>query len=171
MRFSVQQDFPTGIEGLLAAFGRADYPRQKYRALGSTAVRITRFEVAPDLIQVELERNVAVAAADLPAWARAFAGKRTLSHRTRWQRVGAARIEAHLEIRPSGLPVEATGTGAVTEFDPGRTRMELDFDVECKVPVIGGRIAQLFARQVQDAMKADHAFTLDYLRAHASRAR
>jgi hypothetical protein len=168
LKFSLHQEFPASLDRLWTAIGRADYPRRKYRALGSTGVQVLRFVVTDDLIEVELERNVAVAAADLPAWARPFAaGKRTLRQRTRWQRVAPARIDAQLEITPSGLPVKARAAGTVVELAPQHALMSLDFTVECKLPVLGGRIARLFAGQVREAMQADHAFTLAYLRGQA----
>jgi hypothetical protein len=61
MKFRVRQDYPTSLEHLWAAFGHADYPEHKYRALGSTALQIPRFNAAEKLIEVELERTTPVA--------------------------------------------------------------------------------------------------------------
>lgn len=45
MEFTLTQYFPAGLDRLWAAFGRADYPRLKYLALGATAVRLLRTSV------------------------------------------------------------------------------------------------------------------------------
>jgi hypothetical protein len=165
LKFSLQQEFPAGVGGLWTAIGRPDYPQSKYLALGSTDVAIHRFTVTRDLIEVDLERKVPVVRAGLPAWARPFAAsQQQLHHHTRWQRVNASRIDAHLEIAAVGLPVAATATGTVVETSTGRALLTLHFDVRCKLPVIGARMASLFAREVRQAMEADYAFTLDYLR-------
>jgi len=33
MEFTLTQDFPAGLDGLWAVFGRPEYPQQKYLAL------------------------------------------------------------------------------------------------------------------------------------------
>jgi hypothetical protein len=164
VKFSVRQDFPTTLDCLWAAFGHADYPQQKYRALGSTELRMLHFTATRNLIEVELARTVSVAAQALPAWARAFvAGEPRIHQQTRWRRVSPTQVDALLDFVPAGLPVEAHATGTVIEPVPGQTRMTLNFDVQSRLPVVGAKVARLFARQVQEALAADHAFTLKYL--------
>lgn len=166
MKFSLSQDFPAGLDRLWDAFGRPEYPEQKYRALGSTAIRMLRFYASADRIEVELERDAPVYRETIPAWARRFLQSRqTMRHRTRWRRIGPALVDAELDITAVGRPVSAHGTGAVVELAPGRTRMTLDFAVESALPVLGDRAARLYAEQIQAALRADHAFTLRYLEA------
>ena len=50
MEFTLTQDFPAGLDLLWAAFGRADYPRLKYLALGAMAVRLPRFSATAQAI-------------------------------------------------------------------------------------------------------------------------
>ena len=168
MKFSLSQDFPAGLDRLWAAFGRPDYPEQKYRALGSTDIRMLRFDVAADRIEVELERKAPVAWETIPAWARRLMQReQTMRHRSRWRRIGPARIEAELDIAPLGLPVTARGSGVLVELTPGRTHMTLDFQVESALPLLGAAVARLYAAQIREALRADHAFTLRYLDATA----
>lgn len=60
MRFNLTQDYPAGLDRLWSAFGQADYPQRKYLALGAIAVRVRRFLVTMEAIEVELERDVPV---------------------------------------------------------------------------------------------------------------
>ncbi len=164
VKFRLHQDYPTTLARLWAAFGRADYPEQKYRALGSTAVHILRFDVTESLIEVVLERTAPVAMAQIPAWARAFIGsEQRLRHYTRWRRLSPTRVRADLDIAPVGLPVSAHATGSAVEQSADLTRLTLTFDVTCRLPGFGAPVARLFAQQVQAALRADHAFTLRYL--------
>jgi hypothetical protein len=172
MKFSLAQDYPADLRRLWATLGRAEYVEQKYRSLGAAALRILKLQVTDDVIDVELERSAPVAREELPRWARAvLRGTQPMHHHTRWSRAGAARVEAELDIAPVGIPVRAHGVGSVAELAPDRTRLTLDFDVECRLPVVGAEVARVFAEQVKAALRADHAFTLEYLAANAPTAR
>lgn len=164
MKFSLSQDFPAGLERLWAAFGQPDYPVQKYRSLGSTGLRMLRFDATAELIEVELERRAPVAWETVPAWARGFLSRgQVMHHRTRWLRVSPTWVEVELGIVPVGKPVSAHGTGSIVQLAPDLTRMTLRFVVECRLPVLGARVARLYAKQIREAFEADHAFTLRYL--------
>jgi hypothetical protein len=169
MEFTLTQDFPAGLDCLWSAFGRADYPRRKYLALGATAVRLRRIVATPQAIDVELERDVPVDPSRLPAWARVLVGsQQTLRHRTAWRRIGPTQASAELEISPDGLPVRARGLATIVELGPQSTRLRLTWQVQSGVPMIGHRVERLFANELRSALDADHAFTLQYLKALAA---
>ncbi len=170
MKFSLSQDFPAGLDRLWEIFGRPDYPQQKYRSLGSSDIRLLLFRVDAEVIDVELERTAPVAWESIPAWARAFLSRRqVMHHRSRWQRVSPVLVEAELDIVPVGRRVSAHGTGSIVQLTPELTRMTLGFVVESDLPVLGARVAGLYAKQVREALRADHAFTLRYLEETARR--
>jgi predicted RNA methylase len=162
--FRLEQDFPTELARLWAVLGRRDFVEQKYQALGSTALHILKFDASERMIEVELERRVPATPEEMPAWARVLSGVRqTMHHHTRWERVSPTRIDAEVDISPVGKPVRVHGIGTVVELSPDRTRMTLDFNVECNVPAIGPKVARLFADQMKQALREDHRFTLNYL--------
>jgi len=170
MEFTTCQDFPAGLDCLWAAFGHSEYPRQKYLALGATAVRLHRFEATPQSIEVDLERVVPVAKSRLPAWAqKLFGGAQTLRHRTAWRRIGAKQVAAELDIVPIGLPVRAHGVGTIVELTSGNTRMAVTWHIESTLPLMRDRVERLFAEHVQAALDDDHGFTVRYLRDVSSR--
>jgi hypothetical protein len=172
MKFRIRQDYPTSLEHLWAAFGRVDYPKQKYRALGSKALKILRFEVTERRINVELERKTQLVAERIPKWASTLiGGEQRIHHCTQWSRVSPIQVDAELDIAPVNIALCAHATGTVVELNPKQTRMTLNFDVQCAFPTFGATVARLFADQVKVALKADHAFTLAYLEAaeHNSR--
>jgi hypothetical protein len=171
MKFSLSQDFPAGLDRLWQVFGRPDYPERKYRSLGSSDIRLLRFTAGTEVIEVELERGVPMTWQAIPVWARPFLGRRQvlLRHHTRWQRVSPSWVEAQLDIAPAGRRVSAHGTGSIVQLTPDLTRMTLRFTVESAIPVLGARAARLYAKLIREAMRADHAFTLDYLMERAPR--
>jgi hypothetical protein len=170
MQFELTQDFPVGLDRLWAVLGRPDYIRDKYRSLGSTSLRILKFCADAGSISIELERRAPVARAKLPVWARVFSGEQqAMHHDTRWRRAGPERVDAELEIYALDLPVRAKGMGSVVELSPGHSRMTLHFEVTSTSPALKSGLARVFAQQVKHALRADHAFTLDYLRAGSHR--
>ena len=170
MKFSLSQDFPAGLDRLWEVFGRPDYPEQKYRSLGSSDIRVLHFRVGAEVIEVELERTASVAWEMIPAWAHAFLSRRqVMRHRTRWQRVSPTSVEAELDIAPVGKRVSAHGAGSIIQLSPDLTRMTLRFTAESTIPVLGARAARLYAKQIRVALRADHEFTLRYLKETACR--
>jgi len=167
IELNLAQEFPAGLDRLWAAFGREDYPRQKYLTLGATAVRTGRLSATAQAIDVELERDVPVDPRWLPSWARMLIGsQQTVRHRSAWRRTGPTRATAELDVAPAGLPVRAHGQGTITETSPGTTRMVLTWRVESNLPVIGHKVERLFADLIRTSLDADHAFTLHYLEAN-----
>ncbi|MDZ7590542.1 MAG: DUF2505 domain-containing protein [Rubrivivax sp.] len=169
IEFKLIQSYPAGIDRLWAAFGRPDYPVQKYLALGATAVRTVRFIASAQAIEVELERDVPVDPRQLPSWARWLAGRRqTLRHRSAWRRDGPTRATAELHIALLHLPVQARALGTITETSAGASRMVLTWRVSSDLPLVGARVERLFVDLIRTSLDADHAFTLRYLQAHGS---
>jgi hypothetical protein len=166
VQFDLTQDFPASLGRLWMALGAADYVERKYRSLGSTSLRILKLIASAELIEVVLDRRAPVAREKLPVWARVLSGREQAMHQhTRWRRAGIARVDAEFDIALLNLPVSARGIGSVVELSPRQTRMSLHFDVTSTAPAFKSSLARLFAQQVRDALQADHAFTLDYLRA------
>jgi hypothetical protein len=164
LQLDLTQDFPVGLERLWAALGRADYVEQKYRALGSTSLRVLKFSADADLIEVELDRQAPVAREELPVWARFLVGnQQAMHHHTRWRRAGLAKVDAEFDISAPGMPVSARGTGTVVELSPVHSRMTLHFEVKSAAAALKSSVALVFAQQVKRALEADHAFTLAYL--------
>lgn len=167
MQFNLTQDFPTGLDRLCVAFGRADYPQRKHLALGATAVRMRRFRATRTAIGVELERDVPADKSRLLPWMRLLArSKQTLQHRTIWRRVGPNQATAEIDIVPVGLPIHAHASGTIVESASGQTRMELTWQVDS---MLGGRVERQFADQIKAALDDDHTFTVQTLQQAAVR--
>lgn len=169
MEFTLTQDFPAGMDHLWSTFGKIDYVRRKYRALGATAVRVRHFKATAKAIDIELERDMPLDPTRLPMWSRALIGpKLTLRHRTAWWRDGPSHATATLDISPKGLPLRAQGLAMIAEISSHLTRMQVNWRVVSTAPVVGEMVEHLLAEQVQAALDADHVFTLRYLEADKS---
>ncbi len=155
----VDQDFPASPEVLWSVFSDREYPGAKYRALGATHFELSRFTATPDEISVDLTRKLPIELSKLPAFARKFIGdEQTMRHETRWRRGPDGAVSATLVITPVGRPVKIGGTARLVARGAG-ARLSFELDVTSDVPLIGGKIAQLFADQIEAALAADHGFT------------
>jgi hypothetical protein len=164
MEFALTQDFPAGMDLLWSTLGKRDYVRRKYSALGATLLRVRHFSATARAIDIELERDMPVDATLLPAWSRSLVGPTlTLRQRSAWRRDGPRHATATIAIAPRGLPLRAQGRAMIDEIGPHLTRMRMDWHVGSAVPILGERTERLLARQIQAALDADHAFTVQYL--------
>lgn len=163
--FTVEQEFPVGLDRLWTAVGRADYVREKYRALGATEVRLRRFTATAGRIDVDLERDLPVALPLPPGAGAPGASLRTLRHRSTWRRDAPDHARVDIEITPLGLPVDARGDGALHQTAPDRCRLELHWRTVAgeSLGLLRGLAAAIFARRVREALAEDHAFTLAWL--------
>lgn len=164
MKLELSQDYPTSLDQLLATFSNPEYPERKYKSLGATSVKLLKFESSPKLIEVDLERTTPIPADKVPDWARKFiGGEQTLRHQTKWDRSSPTTVDAVLNVIPANLPVKIEGTGKIVQLSAQQTRLTLQFEIRCKVPLIGGKVETLFVEQVRNSLADDHAFTLKYL--------
>jgi len=164
MKLAVDQDYPATPDRLWSVFSDPAYPPAKYLALGAKHVEVTRFSASDATIEVELSRRIAVDLEKLPGFARKLIGaEQTMTHHSRWRRIGPTEVRGELTITAVGRPVRIVGTASLVPSGEGASRLSFAFDITSAVPLLGGKIARLFAEQVEAALKADHGFTLGYL--------
>jgi hypothetical protein len=164
VKLHVDQDYPATIDRLWTVFSDPKYPGAKHAALGATHVEMAAFSASPREIAVDLCRRVPVDATKIPGFARKLLGEeQTMRQQTRWLRISPEEVRATLTITPVGRPLRIAGTARLTPLAGASSRLSFEFEVSSDVPLIGAKIAALFAGQMEAALKADHAFTLDYL--------
>lgn len=164
VKLSVAQDFPATPDVMWSVFSDRNYPPAKYTALGATHFEMARFSASADEISIDLSRKIPINLDKIPSFARKFIGdEQTMRHETHWRRVSADKVIGRLTITPVGRPVKITGEATLTPRGDGQSRLSIEFDVTSDVPLIGGKIAKVFAEQIEAALGADHAFTLSYL--------
>lgn len=164
MKFSLSQDYPVGLDVLWPVYGHPDYVRAKYLALGAHRVEVETAETTGEHIRVVLERVIAPDLDGVPDWARRLVGREyVMRHESLCRRTAPGQSAVELLITPLGAPVEIRASGSFNETAPGHTRLALDFEVSCSLPLVGGKVSALFAGKVREALLEDHAFTLGYL--------
>lgn len=169
MKFSFDQDFPQGLDRLWAVYAQTDYLKAKYGALGSTHIRVLESVTTDKDLGVVLERTIPAADINgIPDWAKKLISRDyVMRHENRCKRTSPTHATVSLRITPVGSPVSISAQGTFSEPVAGHSRLALTFDVECKIPLVGGKVAELFAKKIREALAEDHDFTLGYIKAHA----
>ena len=129
------------------AFREAVLERQKV-ARGSVAVD-------GDHVRIEQVRS----GADLPSYARAFAGDEiVIVQEETWTSPTAADIALQI----SGKPGEAAGTLVLTESG-GTTTERIDLEISVRIPLVGGKVEGLVADMVGHALDREHEVGVEWL--------
>lgn len=170
MKFSLAQDFPVGLDVLWPVYGAPAYLEAKYRALGAHRIDIKEAVTDAQSISVLLERTIAPDLKGVPDWARKLVGRDyVMRHENRCRRLSPQTSSVHLSITPLGSPVSINARGSLNEAAAGQCRLALEFDVECSLPIVGKKVAELFAGKIREALQEDHDFTLEYIRQHQAK--
>lgn len=171
MKFNITQDFPQRLDVLWAVYAQPDYLQAKYNALGSTNVRVLESLTDEKSLSVVLERTIPSAGINgIPGWAQKLISRDyVMRHENRCRRTAPDHATVDLRITPVGSPVSISAHGSFSEPRAGHSRLALHFNVECKIPIVGSKVADLFAAKIREALQEDHDFTLAYVNAHAAR--
>jgi hypothetical protein len=112
---------------------------------------------------VETRRTIS---AQLPAFARAVLGdSNTLTQVEEWEAAGPDGRAGTFSVRGTGAPVTIDGTSEIVPDADGQgCRVLINGTVRTRVPVVGGRIATLVAERTKEAIAAEHAFTVDWIK-------
>lgn len=164
MKAGFHQDYPASIDRLWQVFGQPDYPERKYRLQGVTAYEVREFVVTPTTIALDLLRTLSVPADKIPAFVRRLVpAEQTLHYVSHWRRSAADLADFDLDIVAVDLPVQVKGKGQLRQLSENCSRLSIDVDIAVHVPLIGHKIEQMLAAQIEKSFREDHAFTLGFL--------
>lgn len=141
---------------LLRYFTDPDFIVRKYREQGATNIRIEAQERSAGHCSVTVARDVPVEV-DVPSFARGLVPPTiTLVQTDHWD----------LELRRGHLTIEFRGmtrvrlAATLTLTDtPAGAREDLAFEISVNVPLIGGRLEELLARDLRLKFDKDTAIT------------
>jgi hypothetical protein len=135
----------------------------KFESMGHRDVEVLEYEMDEEHVHLVISRVVDV---DLPGFARkVLKPTNTVITTDDWRAVGDGTYAGNFSLEIKGAPVKTAGTTLIGP-DGDRTSYRITVDVDVKVPLIGGRIADWakgdIARQIElefaagDTWLADH---------------
>lgn len=162
MRYANSVTIAQPPERVLDALTDFAVVKAKYEAIGHRGLELIERTVGDDgSITFVTKRVVPV---DVPGFAkRVLRPTNTTVEKVTWSAAdaGGGRT-ATITADPQGVPVSVSGSMRLTAVDGG-TEYAIALEVTCRLPVIGGRIAELAARESARVIDHDLAFTAEHL--------
>jgi len=158
MRYAVTHHYDASADEVLALLTDFETVRAKYEALGHSDVELVERTKDGSAVRIVTKRVVPM---DVPGFA-----KKILSPKNRVVQTDAwgapdekGARSGTFTVDAKGVPVKVTGRLRLTPSPEGGSVNEIDANVECKVPLIGGKIADLVGADTRKAI--DHELTFN----------
>jgi hypothetical protein len=155
MDFNGGETYPTGLDDTWALLTDRDVAVERYEAAGHTDIEVLEWGPDGDGFVMKTKRVVHL---DLPGFARkVLKPANTMIQTERWGPVVEGRRESTFEVEVQGAPVKISGTSRLNAAD-GQTRHEVNGQLDVKVPLVGGKIANWAGGDTQRELDAELSF-------------
>lgn len=159
MKYRETIDYPIPAAEVLRHLASTEFFVRKYEMQGATHIHVDRADFSDTHFDVTITRQVPVEV-DIPAFARSKVPDHiTLVQTDSWD---LRTRRGTLDIRFRHLPVHVTCALVMTESN-GRARETLDFDLRVNVPLIGGKLEEILARDLRLKFVKDTEATLQLM--------
>ncbi len=165
MEFSVTHTYPRSAAAIFAMLVDFDRVREKYEALGQGDVElISRDEDDDGRITLVTTRIVPL---ELPGFAkRVLSPRQTVTQTDTWSALDSDGVRlGTFAVVAKGTPMQVHGTMRLAPGGARRCTNATDVTVECKMPLIGGKIASFVAGDTRRAVDHEQTWLLDHLAA------
>ena len=159
MKFQKRLEYNKSSDAVIKMFGDAAYFERKFQLLEALAFEVLDQSTSADtfLIRMKLTFPLSV---PVPGFAKKVVGDTTtLVEEDRWN-LGAK--QGTLSIDVQGAPVKAIGQMRLVDQGGGCVN-EINWDVNCSVPLIGKKVEKLIADDIQAKGAADARVTNEIL--------
>jgi hypothetical protein len=162
MRIEGSHVYPAPVDDVMAMFRDQTATVDRYQSMGHRDVEILEFAADDDTVRIVSSRLVDV---ELPGFAKkALKPTNTMRQTDEWHRQPDGSWSGTFDVDVQGAPVHIGGTMTLTA-DPDGARHAVELDLQVKVPLIGGRIADWVGKNDgQRSLEAEFAFNDQRLR-------
>ncbi len=152
--YSTEEVFQTGI--------RKDYIEAKAPALGHEDAELLELEDGPDGGRARARYTVET---DLPSWARKMLPARnTITESHSWPGRGSDGGRSYaFTADVANVPVEIRGSVRILSTGPSSCRSEARVEVKASLPLVGGKLEDLVAGDLQRTMEGEATFMREWL--------
>lgn len=160
----VSDPYPTTPAGIMAMLQDPEYVKAKYEALADRKTSLLQLDKTADGHILKVEREVD---ANLPEIAKKVLGDTNHLIQTEvWHADGNGGYQADVTIESPGKPVKMHGTMAITPDGDANATWKVDITIKASVPLVGGKIEQIVARETQDNLAKEYTFNQFWLESH-----
>ena len=141
---------------------------------GASQYRYDAFGPTERGLLVRIIRELDLSARPLPGFARRFVGESAaLTMEFLWTHTQAPPYRAELRCSIGRVPVQVHGEMTIDEEggdegdkERGAARQTLALTIDSSVPLVGGKLAEIVAAQLDKGLQSDYRATLAYLQAN-----
>ena len=163
MQFNAIHTYQHPVDEVFTALTDFDAVKSKYEALGQSEVELVRHEHGDDgSVTLVTTRVVPL---ELPGFARkVLSPKQRVTQTDAWSASdGSGRRTGTFAVEAKGAPVRVQGTLQLEPRGSDGCTNTTEVTVERKVPLIGGKIADLVANDTRRALEHEHTWMSEHL--------
>ncbi|HWS46617.1 MAG TPA: DUF2505 domain-containing protein [Acidimicrobiia bacterium] len=156
MKIEGSHRYPVPVDAVIAMLQDKSATVDKYEGMGHRDVQVLEFEADATALRIVSSRVVDV---ELPGFAKkALKPTNTMTQTDEWKRNDDGSWSGTFTVDVKGSPVRIAGTMTL-EPEPDGARHHVALDVDVKIPLIGGKIADWAAKNdVRRTLDAEFAF-------------
>jgi hypothetical protein len=157
MKFTVEHTYDHPTDAVFAVLTDYDAVKAKYEAIGQHDIELVRRDEGDDgSVTIVTKRTVPI---DVPGFAKkVLSPSQTVTQTDAWDAPDDSGARTgHVSVESKGTPVKVSGKVQLSPDGAGACRNVSEIDIECKVPLIGGKIADFVSKDARAA--TDHEQT------------
>ncbi|QIZ38432.1 DUF2505 domain-containing protein [Saccharopolyspora sp. ASAGF58] len=149
---------------VFAALTDSDCLRERLRVLGGDN-ELVEHEATATGARFRIRQGVRAGA--IPSVARAVVGGDLSIDRSEvWRREAAGGYAAEVTAGALAVPQAITASQRLRDLPAAGCEFVVEGDVKVGIPLLGGKLEDLFASEVHSLLAAEHEFTVDWLSRH-----
>lgn len=163
MQFNAVHTYSHTADEVFAALTDFEAVKSKYEAIGQSDVQLVRRDEGDDgSITLVTTRVVPL---ELPGFAKkVLSPKQHVTQTDAWSAPdGSGERTGTFAVEAKGTPVQVRGTLHLAPRGSDGCTNTTDVTVECKVPLIGGKITDLVASDTRRALDHEHTWMSEHL--------
>jgi hypothetical protein len=162
MQFNVIHTYEHSADQVFAALTDFEAVKSKYEAIGQSDVQLVRRDEDDGSVTMVTTRVVPL---ELPGFAKkVLSPKQHVTQTDVWSGPDSkGRRTGTFDVEAKGTPVRVHGTLQLTPRKAVGCTNTTDVTIECKVPLIGAKIADLVASDTRRALDHEQVWMSEYL--------
>jgi hypothetical protein len=163
MKFTVEHTYDHPADAVFAVLTDFDAVRAKYEAIGQRDIELVRRDARDDGSVTLVTRRVVPL--DVPGFAKKFLSPaQSVTQTDAWDAPDDTGVRAGtFTAEAKGTPVRVSGKLNLSPDGAGGCRNVSEIDIECKVPLVGGKIADFVSKDARAAVDHEQTWTRERL--------
>lgn len=166
-KYHHEDRYPLPVADMYRLFTDRVFFEERYRLSGDQT-EFAWFGPRNGRFIIDVRRHIRLkAGTQVPALARRFVRDVYVLHtQLDWDNSdGLAVRTGNYRFEVEGVPVQVAGTMRLAPQGTGSSNC-IDVTIDCNIPLVGGKIAEMVGERVDSTMARDYQSTLRYLREH-----